>query len=247
VSLPVNGETSTGRTVADQSVPDLPAMYARRFSDADAARRGGVWREITRYLQRFVPPTSSILDLACDRGAFINNIRAADRWAVDLRDVREHLGPGVQFVRADGVALLEHFDSERFDVVFMSNYLEHLESADAVIAQLKVVHQVLKVGGRIIILQPNIRLVGGSYWDFLDHKTALTEKSLQEATQAAGLVTERLRARFLPYTTKSRLPQHRLLVRAYLAFPPAWYFLGRQTLYVGRRPTTSQPRSIKRI
>jgi len=222
-------------------------MYARRFSDEDAARRGGVWREITRHLQRYLPPSGSVLDLACDRGAFINNIRAGERWAVDVRDVREHLDPGVRFVRSDGLALLEHFDSETFDVVFMSNYLEHLESADAVIAQLKVVHQVLKVGGRIVILQPNIRLVGGSYWDFLDHKTALTEKSLEEATRAAGLVTDRLIARFLPYTTKSRFPQHPLFVCAYLAFPPAWLLLGRQTLYVGRRPTTSRPRSVKRI
>ena len=54
------------------------------------------------------------------------------------------------------------------------------------------------------------------------------------------------RARFLPYTTKSRFPQHPLLVRAYLAFPPAWLVLGRQTLYVGRRPMSSKPRSVKR-
>jgi 2-polyprenyl-3-methyl-5-hydroxy-6-metoxy-1,4-benzoquinol methylase len=221
-------------------------MYARRFSDADAARRGGVWREITRYLQRYIAPSDAILDLACDRGAFINHIRAEQRWAVDVRDVREHLDPAVTFVQTDGQSLLDHFDSEAFDVVFMSNFLEHLESADVVIAQLKVVHQVLKPGGRVIILQPNIRLVGGSYWDFLDHKTALTEKSLEEATRAAGLVTDRIVARFLPYTTKSRFPQHPLLVRAYLWFRPAWYVLGRQTLYIGRRPATSRPRSVKR-
>jgi len=221
-------------------------MYARRFSDADAARRGGVWLEISRFLQRYVAATDAVLDLACDRGAFINNVRAAQRWAVDVRDVRDHLEPDVRFVRTDGRALLDHFDSETFDVVFMSNYLEHLESADAVIAQLKVVHQVLKPGGLVIILQPNIRLVGGSYWDFLDHKTALTEKSLEEATRAAGLVTEEIVARFLPYTTKSRFPQHRLLVRAYLRLRLVWYALGRQTLYIGRRPTSSRPRSVKR-
>jgi hypothetical protein len=37
----------------------------------------------------------------------------------------------------------------------------------------------------------------------------------------------------LPYTTKSRLPQHVLLVRA---APPAWLLFGKQTLYVGERP-----------
>jgi SAM-dependent methyltransferase len=246
VSLPHRRSPSSGLASVDLTPDDLPAMYARRFSDADAARRGGVWREITRYLQRYIGASDVVLDLACDRGAFINHIRADQRWAVDVRDVREHLDPEVRFVRTDGQALLDHFDSETFDVVFMSNFLEHLDTADDVVAQLKVVHQVLKPGGRVIILQPNIRLVGGSYWDFLDHKTALTEKSLEEATRAAGLVTDRMVARFLPYTTKSRFPQHPLLVRAYLWFRPAWYVLGRQTLYIGQRPPTSRPRSTKR-
>ena len=40
--------------------------------------------------------------------------------------------------------------------------------------------------------------------------------------------------RFLPYTTKSRLPQSAWLVRAYLRFPPAWRLLGGQTLLVAR-------------
>ena len=100
----------------------------------------------------------------------------------------------------------------------MSNYLEHLASADAVVSQLKVVRDVLRPGGRVIVLQPNIRLVGGAYWDFLDHKTPLTERSLEEAAQTAGLETERLITRFLPYTTKSRFPQRGWLVRGYLAF-----------------------------
>lgn len=215
---------------------DLPTIYARRFSDADAARRGGVWHELTRFLQRYVPADSAVLDLACDRGAFVNRIRARDRWAVDVRDVREHLEPDVRFVQTDGMSLRDHLAPDSLDVVFMSNYLEHLPSADVVVEQLKIVRSVLRPTGRIVILQPNIRLVGGSYWDFLDHKTALTEKSLEEAGHTAGFVTDELITRFLPYTTKSRLPQRRLLVRAYLAFPPAWWVLGRQTLYVAHRP-----------
>ena len=215
---------------------DLPTMYARRFSDADAARRGGVWQELTRYLQRYVPTDAAVLDLACDRGAFVNRIQARERWAVDLRDVRQYLEPDVRFVQTDGLSLLDHLAPASQDVVFMSNYLEHLPSADVVIQQLKVVSAVLRPGGRIVILQPNIRLVGGSYWDFLDHKTALTEKSLEEAGHTAGFITDELITRFLPYTTKSRLPQSRWLVRAYLAFRPAWWVLGRQTLYVAHRP-----------
>jgi hypothetical protein len=118
----------------------------------------------------------------------------------------------------------------------MSNYLEHLPSGDQVVEQLKVAQQLLRPGGRVVVLQPNIRLTGGAYWDFIDHKVALTDRSLVEAAEAANLQTERLIVRFLPYTTKGRLPQHPWFVKMYLRFPPAWWIMGRQTLYVGRRP-----------
>jgi 2-polyprenyl-3-methyl-5-hydroxy-6-metoxy-1,4-benzoquinol methylase len=214
----------------------LPEIYARRFSDADSPRKGAVWREITRFLERYIEPGATVLDLACDRGAFINVVHARERIAVDVRDVRQHLEPGVRFVQSDGLSLLDVLPESSVDVVFMSNYLEHLPSADAVIDQLKVAACLVRPGGRVIVLQPNIRLVGGSYWDFLDHKTALTEKSLVEASETAGLQTEHLIVRFLPFTTKSRFPQNPWLVRAYLAFRPAWWLLGRQTLLVARRP-----------
>jgi SAM-dependent methyltransferase len=216
-------------------VSDLPAIYARRFSDEDAARQGRVWVELARYLQRYVPADGRVLDIACDRGAFISNIRARDKWAVDLRDVSANLPSDVRFIQADGLSLREVLPNGSFDFVFMSNYLEHLPSSDAVVVQLRIVRDLLSPDGRVLILQPNIRLVGGTYWDFLDHKTALTEKSLAEAAETAGLATVDLITRFLPYTTKSRWPQHPMLVRAYLAFRPAWFLLGRQTLYLGRR------------
>lgn len=214
---------------------DLPAIYARRFSDEDAARRGGVWAELARFLQRYVPAEGRVLDIACDRGAFISNISAGEKWAVDVRDVSAHLPSDVRFVQADGLSLRAVLPPGSFDLVFMSNYLEHLPSADVVIQQLRIVRDLLSTDGQVLILQPNIRLVGGSYWDFLDHRTALTEKSLAEAAETAGLVTVDMITRFMPYTTKSRWPQHRAFVRAYLAFRPAWYVLGRQTLYLGRR------------
>ena len=214
---------------------DLEPIYARRFSEADAARKGAVWEELARFLQRYVPETARVLDIACDRGVFIANIRAAEKWAVDVRDVSAHLPADVRFVQADGLALTDVLPTASFDVVFMSNYLEHLPSTDAVIEQLMVVRDLLAPSGVVVVLQPNIRLVGDSYWDFLDHKTPLTEKSLVEAAETAGIATVELITRFLPYTTKSRWPQHRLLVRAYLATRAVWPFFGRQTLYVGRR------------
>ena len=42
--------------------------------------------------------------------------------------------------------------------------------------------------------------------------------------------------RFLPYTTKSRLPTSAALVRMYLRFRPAWRLMGKQTLMIAERP-----------
>jgi SAM-dependent methyltransferase len=129
--------------------------------------------------------------------------------------------------------LTSHVPNGYFGTVFMSNYLEHLETSDAVIDQLRVARQLLRPGGRVIVLQPNIRLVGPRYWDFIDHRVALTERSLLEAAELAELRTVELITRFLPYSTKGRLPADPRLVRIYLAIRPAWWLMGRQTLFVG--------------
>jgi SAM-dependent methyltransferase len=221
-----------------QQVPrgDLDRIYESRFSRDDAAAKDTVWVEVCAYLQRFVDASAPVLDVASDRGHFIRNIRARERWATDIRDVREHLTPGIRFVQVSGTAMSSVLPNEHFGTVFMSNYLEHLGDSDVVVEQLRQAFAVCRPGGRVVILQPNIRLVGGAYWDFLDHKTALTEKSLREAAELVGFRTRHLVTRFLPFTTKTRLPQTATLVRLYLRFPPAWLLLGKQSLYVGERP-----------
>ena len=215
---------------------DLDTVYTRRFGDREQAGKDALWPPIVRYLERYFVD-GPVLDVACDRGYFIRYVLGHERWATDIRDVGADLPPDVNFILASGLALGQKLPTAHFGVAFMSNYLEHLPSRDAVIDQMRVVAGLLRPGGRVIVLQPNIRLIGGSYWDFIDHKVALTERSLVEASEAAGLRTHALVTRFLPYTTKSRLPQNASLVRAYLAFPPAWWFLGKQTLYVGERPS----------
>ncbi len=210
----------------------LDEVYRQRFPEVSRRQKDLIWPEIVHYLQRWIDPSAPVLDIACDSGYFIRNVVATERWAVDLRDVRADLPADVRFVQANGLDLEASLPIGTFGTVFMSNYLEHLHGPDAVIEQLAVARRLLRPGGRVIVLQPNVRLVGGSYWDFIDHRVALTERSLAEAGGLAGLRTVDLITRFLPYSTKSRLPSHPLLVRAYLRFPPVWRIIGRQTLYV---------------
>ena len=222
-----------GRPAVNQPLEDI---YEARFDEHEISAKQGVWDEIARYLQRYADPARPLLDLACDRGHFVRAIRASERWATDIRDMSSALPDDVRFVRSSGLDLESAVPVGYFGTVFMSNYLEHLESSAAVIQQLTVAHRLLAPRGRVVILQPNIRLVGPRYWDFIDHRVALTERSLLEAAELAGLRTERLVTRFLPYSTNGRLPSSPRLARAYLAFPPAWRFMGKQTLYVGVRP-----------
>ncbi len=235
-SLPEPGEHGKHQDPKDLPPIRLKEVYDLRFDEADMAAKDAIWRELGRYLQRYIKPDARVVDIACDVGYFIRNIRAGERWATDIRDVGSALPSDVRFVHASGLDLADVMPNDYFDIAFFSNYLEHLASTEAVLQQLRVAFALLRPGGRVLILQPNIRLVGGAYWDFIDHQTALTEKSLAEAATMAGFSTEQVIARFLPYTTKSRLPQNPLLVRAYLAFPPARWLMGKQTLYIGVKP-----------
>jgi SAM-dependent methyltransferase len=234
VTAPPHGDVSEKPRTGE--LAELDGIYRTRFDERRQAGKMAVWAEIARFLDRWVDPSRPVIDVACDSGYFIRHVRAEERWATDVRDVADLLPSAVRFVQVDGLNLASRVPAGHFGTVFMSNYLEHLRSADEVVEQLRVAFEILAPGGRLIILQPNVRLTGGSYWDFIDHRVPLTERSLVEAVTLAGLRSLHLTTRFLPYSTKGRLPQWPMLVRWYLRFPVAWRILGRQTLLVAERP-----------
>ena len=93
----------------------------------------------------------------------------------------------------------------------------------------------VRPGGRLLILQPNIRFLPGAYWDFFDHHTPLSDRSLTEALRMIGMEIIVCHPRFLPYTTRMRIPKASVLVRWYLRLPFLWRLLGRQTLIVAEK------------
>jgi SAM-dependent methyltransferase len=231
-----DAERQTDQAADRRIVERLDDVYASRFDDADAERKDQLWKVIARHLQRYVPRDGVVLDLACDRGDFIRNIDARERWASDLRDMSEFLPEPIRFVRSDGLLIAEKVPTNYFDLVFMSNYLEHLPDGAAVIEQLRAVAAVLKPGGKVMVLQPNISLTGNRYWDFIDHGVALNDRSLIEAAELASLGPELLIRRFLPYTTKGRLPVSARLASVYLRVRPAWTLFGKQSLLIATKP-----------
>lgn len=91
----------------------------------------------------------------------------------------------------------------------------------------------LNGGGKLLILQPDIKYTGNAYWDFIDHKVALTGQALIEAGEICGLKVIYHWRKFLPYTTKSKIPQHPFFVWLYLkCMPVSSFFMGQQTFLI---------------
>ncbi len=216
----------------DWAPGELDSVYGQRFDPVQYRRKQAIWRAIGTYLQRYLPSDAAVLDLASDGGHFLAGIRAATKVAVDVRDTSAAMPPDVHFVQSDSLRLREAMPVGSFDVIFISNFLEHLPSRRAVVEQMRVAFDLLRPGGRLVVIQPNVRLTRGAYWDFIDHTTPLTERSVAEAAEMAGFRTRTVVTRFLPYTTKGRMPKHAWLVRLYLRCRPAWLLMGKQSLYV---------------
>jgi SAM-dependent methyltransferase len=217
--------------------PKLSRLYSVRFSLDEKQRKDRIWQVLCRhFFQRYVDPQSTVLDLGAGYCEFINHIVSQRRIAFDVDEhVRAHAGPGVEVVQGASTDL-RAFQGEAIDVVFASNFFEHLPSKDDLVRTLVEVHRVLRRGGKLLILQPNIRYVSGAYWDFFDHHLPLTERSLVEALEIVGFKPTEVRARFLPFTSKSALPQHPWLVWLYLKVPIAHRVLGGQSWIVAARP-----------
>lgn len=202
---------------------DIKLLYKNRF-DRD---KSGEWRVLCRFLQRYIPKDSVVLDIGAGSCEFINNIKAKKKYAVDI-----NITNPCKNVKTFGSTA--PIPNKSIDVVFMSNFLEHLKSKEEVVDMLKESKRVLKKNGSIIILGPNIRYAYKEYWDFIDHNIPLSDKSVAESLTALGLTIKQIIPKFLPYTTKSNLPKADWIVRLYLVMPFLWKIFGKQFLIIAK-------------
>lgn len=210
-------------------------LYRIRFDADEKASKSQLWSILAAWLQRWFPEDGTVLDLGAGYCEFINHIKARRKIAVDLNpDTAAYAGPGVEVINAP-VVPLPALGTDTLDAAFVSNLLEHLADKAQVMELLREVHRCLKPGGRIVVLMPNIRFAYREYWDFFDHQVPLTEKAVVEACIMAGYRPIKVIPAFLPYTTKSRLPQWGILVRIYLAVPLLWRIFGKQALVVAEK------------
>ncbi len=118
-----------------------------------------------------------IVDVAAGYCGFINHIPCNCRkYALDVNpDVKKYAGKGVNALVGKVEYLGRHFGEGTVSLFFMSNLLEHL-TKDSISHLLELEYRLLEKGGQVWILTPNIRYVGGKYWDFMTTSRRLQKK-----------------------------------------------------------------------
>lgn len=211
---------------------ELDDIYNKRFAKKEKSRQV-LWATLVgSFFQKYVKDDDVVLDLAAGYCEFINNVKAKQKYAVDLNpETKKRADKDVKVFIASSDKLPKSLNN-KVDVVFVSNFFEHLDSKHQLLSTLKSIHDVLKPDGRLLILQPNIDKVGHAYWNFVDHSLPINDKSLREALELSGFVVHHLQPGFLPYTTSSKLPVSSLLIKLYLKLPLAQQLFGKQIFAV---------------
>ncbi len=220
--------------------PHLQEQYQARFEKITAYRRK-VWKTLCQdYFSQYIPSDAHILDLGTGYGEFINHIVATKKYAMDLNpDTAQNLNAEVELFQQDcseNWPLPNHC----VDVVFTSNFLEHLPDKIRVAKAISEAHRCLKPQGKLICLGPNIKYVPGEYWDFWDHYVPITEQSLSEVLKLEGFEIEHCLPRFLPYSMSTGQTPPIIFLQIYLRLPWVWPLFGKQFLVVGRK-SASRP------
>jgi SAM-dependent methyltransferase len=215
---------------------DLEKLYLTRFTGQEAYR-DRVWKILTAdFFSRWIKPSDTILDLGCGYGEFINNANAAKKYGMDLNpSTRNQLRDNIEFIEQD-CSLPWPIPPDSLDVVFTSNFFEHLPTKHVLQLTIQEAIRCLKPNGRLIALGPNIKYLEGEYWDFFDHYLPLTEMSLAELFSLSGFRVEQSVGRFLPYTMSLGYQPALWKVRLFLKIPMLWRLFGRQFLVIGQKP-----------
>lgn len=193
-----------------------------------------VWRLVAEHVVQLTGTAPrSVLDLGAGYGDFINQVKAEDKWAVDQWPrFREHLNTDVKGIVGDIRETVPGLPTGHFDLVFMSNVLEHfsIEDAEKILGNAR---KCLRPGGAVALLQPNFTYCSRHYFDDYTHKTIFTAEGLGCFVADQGFEPIVMKPRYLPFSFKSRLPRPLWAVKLYLRLPIKP--LGAQMLFIGQQ------------
>ncbi len=203
--------------------------FASRYTYDPARVR--VWRAVCEYLQRYIAPGDTVLELGAGYCDFINQIHAAKKYALDVNpEVAKYCAPDVTFLHAAADRL--PVDAGSVDVIHASNLLEHLDPGqlDGLFAH---IDRILKPRGTLMLIQPNIFYAYRRYWDDYTHVKAFSHVSLPDFLVSKQFTIAAVEKRFLPLTLKSALPKSYWLTKLYLSLP--WRPMAGQMLVVATK------------
>lgn len=214
-------------------------IYRTRFGEESIGGKITLWEVLCAHFfnKKYIPPDSRVLDVGAGACEFLNAIEAKEKIGIDHNpDAANFAGDDIRLIIDDFDTGLATISDETIDRCMASNVFEHLPNKEYLFNCLSEIFRILAPGGKLIVMQPNFAAVKERFYDFCDHTLPLTEKGMAEALLSCGYELEMVRARFLPYTTKSRYPSWPILVRLYLLVPFVHRFMGQQMLIVARKP-----------
>src|SRR5665213_56541 len=166
---------------------ELSKIYEYRFRNVSEGKKQIVWNEVCKFLWgNFLNKPETILDPAGGNCEFINNIGGTEKWTIDINEefVRKHANDDIKILIGNNLEV--NLPPNYFDAIFVSNFLEHLNSQDEVAIFLKRLYDTTRMGGRIVVMGPNFKHAYSEYFDFADHKVILSELGVAEHLIGAG-------------------------------------------------------------
>ena len=214
---------------------NLTQIYEKRFSGHENYRNR-VWKVlITKFFSKWITSADHILELGCGYGEFINHANCEVRHAMDLNPKTESLLDEDIIFHEQDCSTPWNIEPESLDLVFTSNFFEHLPNKDSLDRTMCEIKNALKPEGMLIAMGPNISVLKGKYWDFLDHHVALSDQSLCELLDIHDFTIEKSYSKFLPYNMVRVKERPLFMISLYLRFPFLWNIFGKQFLIIAKK------------
>lgn len=214
-------------------------IYEYRFQGIDQHDRFRVWAKIAAFIFKAMGEPEKVLDPCAGRCEFVNSISAKEIWAIDKENyVLEYKNQRI-YSKVEDIFVAE-LPQNYFQGVFTSNFLEHLESCEAIATFLSKMYSSLTFGGKIAVMGPNFKYCPETYFDCCDHKIALTHTTVEELLYSEQFTICASYPKFLPFSFRGHLPPSHLLTHLYLKFPFLWKILGKQFLIIAEKKKSSK-------
>lgn len=180
--------------------------------------RNRIWVEISRYISTDVSDIKTLLEIGAGYCDFINQFPATKKICFELnRDREKYASADVDFRCGDAIQLVKEIDTT-VDMVFASNFLEHLSDEQLEIL-MPGIYDILNSKGKLVLLQPNYLLCQNTYFNDETHRTIFSDENIKPFLKKYRFEILKLIPGLLPFSMKSRLPKWPLLVRLYLNSP----------------------------